>query len=39
MRTYRTAAFAPSTRYDVIPVSRGARCRLRGRHRMRVTHF
>lgn len=39
MYTYRTAAFAPPSRYDVIPVSRDARCRLRGRHRMPVTHL
>lgn len=39
MCTHRTAAFAPPSRYDVIPVSHGARYRLRGRHRMPVTHL
>ncbi len=39
MCTDRTVAFAPPSRYDVIPVSRGLRCRLRGRHRMPVTHL
>lgn len=39
MCTHRTAAaFAPPSRYDVIPVSHGARCRLRGRHRTSLTH-
>lgn len=37
MCRHRTAAFVPPARYDVIPVSRDARCRLRGRHRMPVT--
>ncbi|MEU6759650.1 hypothetical protein AB0892_06835 [Streptomyces sp. NPDC005409] len=39
MRTHRTAVFAPRSRYDVIPVSRSARCRLRGRHPLPVTHL
>ena len=33
-----TAAGAPRSRYDVILVSSGARCRLRGRHRTPVTN-
>ncbi|MFG2296811.1 hypothetical protein [Streptomyces sp. NPDC048603] len=32
-------AFVPPARYDVIRVSSCMRCRLRGRHRMPVTHF
>ncbi|WP_258024311.1 hypothetical protein [Streptomyces bambusae] len=33
----RTTAFVPPARFDVIPVSRTARCPLRGRHRMPAT--
>lgn len=39
MRTDRALAFVPPARYDVIPVSRGERCRLRGRHRTPLTHL
>ncbi|WP_277744005.1 hypothetical protein [Streptomyces sp. LX-29] len=35
---HRTDVVVPSSRYDVILVSRSARCRLRGRLRMPATN-
>lgn len=34
---YRTAVVVPPSRYEVILVSRSARCPLRARHRMTAT--
>ncbi|MCX4978485.1 hypothetical protein [Streptomyces sp. NBC_00620] len=35
---YRTAVVVPPSRYEVILVSSGVRCRLRGRDRMALTN-
>ncbi|MBQ0950928.1 hypothetical protein ACWDX8_17195 [Streptomyces anthocyanicus] len=35
----RTAPVVPPSRHEVILVSSAARCPLRGRHRMPVTHI
>lgn len=35
---HRITAVSPRSRYDVIPVSPAARCRLRARHRKPATN-